>query len=85
MMSDAVKIALIEKAPAIATAVLAGIGAALGGVAALMGARNGNKLNDVHIAMNSRMDQLVAASRDSGRIAEQTAQALKTEGKDSTA
>lgn len=40
-------------------------------VAAIIGALNSNKLHEIHVSINSRMDELISSSKDSGRIAEQ--------------
>lgn len=40
-------------------------------VAAIIGAINSNKLHEIHVSINSRMDELIRSSKDSGRIAEQ--------------
>lgn len=40
-------------------------------VAAIIGAINSNKLHEIHVSINSRMDELISSSKDSGRIAEQ--------------
>jgi hypothetical protein len=63
-MSETVQIAIVNNLPSIIAAICAG-------VSAILGFRNRGKLNDIHVAMNSRLDELVTASKDSGRIAEQ--------------
>lgn len=40
-------------------------------VSAIIGAINSNKLHEIHVSINSRMDELISSSKDSGRIAEQ--------------
>ena len=58
---------------AIAIAVIAAIP---GTIAAILSARNANAIKDVHLSLNSRLDQLLTASVDKGRIAERTEQRL---------
>ena len=70
-MDDAVKLALISQLPALVTAVLAGSSAVLAAAAALIGRHNANKLQNMHVDINSRVDQLVKASKDTGRIEQQ--------------
>ncbi len=57
----------LNKIPDILAAVFAG-------VAVLLGALNHAKVQAVHVMMNSRMDQLVNASKDTGRVEERAAQ-----------
>ena len=40
-------------------------------VAAIIGAINSSKLHEIHVSINSRMEELISSSKDSGRIAEQ--------------
>jgi hypothetical protein len=70
-MSDTVKLALISQLPAITTAGLAGLASILAAIAVLIGRHNANKLQSMHVDLNSRVDQLVKASKDTGRIEEQ--------------
>ena len=70
-MDDAVKLALISQLPALVTSVLAGASAVLAAAAALLGRHNANKLQNMLVDINSRVDQLVKASKDTGRIEQQ--------------
>ena len=57
-MSDAIVVAVVAAIPGI--------------ISAIVGFRNRSSIREVHLLMNSRLDELVTASKDSGRIAEQT-------------
>ena len=69
-MSDAVLIELIRVSPLAVTAIASAFGV-------IVGLRNRSAIHDIHVTMNSRLDQLVTASKDSGRIAERADVAAK--------
>ena len=60
-MSDTVILALINATPLTLTAVAAII-------AAVLGVRNRASIKEIHLSLNSRLDELVKASHDSGRV-----------------
>ena len=69
-MTEAVQIALIVATPP-----------TLLGVAQLISSiKNGHGIKDVHLSINSRMDQLVQASKAEGRQAERDAHSVTVEG-----
>jgi hypothetical protein len=57
-ISDTVLVAIIASIPGI--------------LAAIFSLRNNRAIKDVHLILNSRLDQLVRASEDAGRIAERS-------------
>ena len=63
MIDPSVQIALINSLPGTLAAVFAGIGV-------IMGFINRGSIKDVHLSLNSRLDQLVSASKDSGIVEE---------------
>jgi hypothetical protein len=46
----------------------------------VFGILNHGKLTDIHLSLNSRLDQLVKASSDSGRQAERDAHTITVQG-----
>lgn len=64
-MSDPVLIAVVAAAPGIIAALFAGFAAMLA-----HGAHEGTK--DLHVMLNSRLDQLIRKAIDEGRILERT-------------
>ena len=69
-MTEAIEIALIVAVPP--TIIAAG--------ALVATIRNGGKIQSVHLSINSRMDQLVAASKAQGRQEERDAHSVTVEG-----
>lgn len=69
-MTEAVQIAVIVAIPP--TLLAAG--------ALVASVRNGSKIQDVHLSINSRMDQLVAASKAQGRQDERDSKSITVEG-----
>lgn len=69
-MSDVILVAIIAAIP--------------GTLAAILGIRNGKKLEEVHLSIDGRMDELVIASRNSGKVEEQDAQMVRDEDKGKT-
>jgi|HubBroStandDraft_6_1064221.scaffolds.fasta_scaffold191394_5 hypothetical protein len=69
-MTESVTVALIAAGPPtlIATAAL---------IASL---RNGNKIQDVHLSLNSRLSELVVAAKAQGRQDERDAHSVTVEG-----
>jgi hypothetical protein len=57
-MTDAVQVALIAAVPGI--------------LGVIVGLHNKSSIREIHLSLNSRLDQLILASKDSGRIAERT-------------
>ena len=72
MMSEATIVAVIDHAPSI-------IAAALAGFAAIISAINARRINEVHLIVNSRMTELIDAAHAVGRIAEQNEPSGKRE------
>ena len=66
-MSDAVLVAIITALPALC--------------AAIVGIVNHFAIHDVHVSLNSRLSELIAASVSKGRIAERQDQRDTEEGK----
>ena len=66
-MTDVVEVALI-------TAGGVGIAAAVGAIAAItaavLGKKNAAAIHEVHLSLNSRLDELIKASRSAGQIEE---------------
>jgi hypothetical protein len=48
--------------------------------ALIMSIRNGNKIHDVHVGINSRMDELVKASKAQGRQDERDSHSITVQG-----
>ena len=69
-MTEAVQIALIVATPPTVAAT----------AALIMSIRNGSKIQQVHIGINSRMDELVKASKAQGRQDERDAHSVTVEG-----
>ena len=66
---------------AVEIAMIVAIPPTIASVAALvMSIRNGTKIHDVHIGINSRMDELVKASKAQGRQDERDAHSVTVEG-----
>jgi hypothetical protein len=57
------------------TAIIVAVVAAIPGtIGAILGVRNAGAIKDVHLSLNSRLDQLLTASEDKVRIAERSEQ-----------
>jgi hypothetical protein len=69
-MTDAVQIAMIVAIPP----------TLLGAAALVASIRNGTKIQDVHLSINSRMDQLVKASKAEGRQDERDSHTITVQG-----
>jgi hypothetical protein len=69
-MTEAVQIAMIVAVPP----------TLLGAAALVASIRNGNKIHDVHVGINSRMDELVKASKAQGRQYERDSRSVTVEG-----
>ena len=69
-MTEAVQIAVIVAIPP----------TLLAAAALVASIHNGNKIQDVHLSINSRMDQLVEASKAQGRQDERDAHSVTVEG-----
>ena len=69
-MTEAVQIAVIVAIPP----------TLLAAAALVASIHNGNKIQDVHLSINSRMDQLVKASKAQGRQDERDSRSITVEG-----
>ena len=67
-MSAPVAIALITAVGALLCSIIGAIAAI---VAATHGMRNAEAIRNIHVDLNSRLSELIAASKDTGRIEEQ--------------
>ncbi len=66
-MSDSTVVAIITSIPGVLAALFSGL-------TVLISNKNKNKLDNIHKDINGKVDQLVVAAKDSGRIAEQLIQ-----------
>jgi hypothetical protein len=64
MLSETVQLAIVSVVPAVISAIFAGL-------AAVRVRKVNEKVEVVHKLLNSRLTELVSASKDSGRIEEQ--------------
>jgi hypothetical protein len=65
----------------VTVALIAGAGPTILSLASLIASlRNGSKIQDVHVSINSRMDQLVRASKAEGRQDERDSQSVTVPG-----
>jgi hypothetical protein len=69
-MTETVTVALIVATPPTIASV----------AALIMSIRNGNKIHDVHVGINSRMDELVKASKAQGRQDERDSHSITVQG-----
>lgn len=67
-MTDPIALAVVAAVPGTLAAMAAFVGV-------LLGLKNKTAIHEVHLSLNSRLDQLVIAAKHSGRIEEQDKQA----------
>jgi hypothetical protein len=70
-MSTPVLIAVVTAIGALLSSIIAAIAAV---VAATHGQRNAEAIHNIHVDLNSRLSELIAASKDVGRIEERAKQ-----------